>query len=245
MPKSAMTVTFLGTRGNIALKNRRHRRHSAVLIQDRNHRVMVDCGADWLGRVDGLAPDAIVLTHAHPDHADGLRDGARCVVCATDETWELITGYPIEHRRTLAPRVPERIEGLTFEACPVQHSLRCPAVGYRIKVGQAAVFYVPDVAAITEHAEVLAGSALFIGDGATITRPILRRHDDVLLGHAPIRTQLGWCRDAGIARAVFTHCGSEIVGGDERRLGARVRALARECGVSARIAYDGLEIELP
>jgi phosphoribosyl 1,2-cyclic phosphodiesterase len=240
-----MRITFLGTRGNIELRNRRHRRHSAILIQQHGRRVVVDCGADWLGRVHGLAPDAIVLTHAHPDHADGLRDGAPCVVYATAETWELIGGYAIEQRRTLAPRVRERIEGVTFEAYPVQHSLRCPAVGYRIGTGQSAVFYVPDVAAIAEHAEVLGGSALFIGDGATITRPILRRHDGVLLGHAPIRTQLGWCRDAGVSRAVFTHCGSEIVGGDERRLGAKVRALARECGVAARIAYDGLEIELP
>ena len=206
---------------------------------------MVDCGADWLGRLRGLAPDAIVLTHAHPDHADGLRRGAPCAVYATAETWDLIAGYPIEHRATLAPRVPEEIEGLTFEPCPVQHSLRCPAVGYRIGVGEGVAFYVPDVAAIAAHAEVLAGTALFIGDGAAITRPILRKEEGVLLGHAPIRTQLGWCRDVGVTRAVFTHCGSEIVGGDERRLGAKVRALARQCGVAARIAYDGLEIELP
>jgi hypothetical protein len=126
----------------------------------------------------------------------------------------------------------------------VQHSLRCPAVGYRIGVGPAALFYVPDVAAIPEHAEVLAGSILFIGDGATITRPILRQRDGMILGHAPIRTQLGWCRDAGVCRAVFTHCGSEIVGGDERRLSAKIRALARRCGVSARIAYDGLEMQV-
>jgi hypothetical protein len=63
-------------------------------------------------------------------------------------------------------------------------------------------------------------------------------------GHAPIRVQLGWCRDAGVRDAVFTHCGSEIVGGDERKLGAKIRALAREYGVRARIAYDGLEIDL-
>lgn len=240
-----MRITFLGTRGNIELRNRRHRRHSALLIRHRGHRVMVDCGADWLGRVEGLGPDAIVLTHAHPDHAEGLRHGSPCMVYATAETWNLIGSYPIEHQRTLAPRVPEKIEGLTFEAYPVQHSLRCPAVGYRIRVGQGDVFYVPDVAAIAEHREVLAGSALFIGDGASITRPILRKHDGVLLGHAPIRAQLGWCRDAGVLRAVFTHCGSEIVGGDERRLGAKIRELARECGVAARMAYDGLEIELP
>jgi hypothetical protein len=66
----------------------------------------------------------------------------------------------------------------------------------------------------------------------------------VALGHAPIRVQLGWCRDAGVRDAVFTHCGSEIVGADERKLGATIRALAREYGVRARIAYDGLEIDL-
>lgn len=240
-----MQIKFLGTRANIEAKNRRHRRHSAVMIHARGRRVMVDCGEDWLGRIGKLGPDAIVLTHAHVDHAHGLLRGAACPVHATPETWDLIGRYPIESRRTLTARCPEVIEGLTFEACPVQHSLRCPAVGYRIGVGRAAVFYVPDVAAIPGHAEVLAGSTLFIGDGAAITRPILRERDGVLLGHAPIRTQLGWCADAGIRHAVFTHCGSEIVAGDERRLGAKIRALARECGVSARIAYDGLQIDLP
>jgi hypothetical protein len=66
-----------------------------------------------------------------------------------------------------------------------------------------------------------------------------------LAAHGPIRTQLGWCRDAGVRDALFTHCGSEIVGGDERRLGAKLRVLARECGVRARIAYDGLDIDFP
>ena len=240
-----MRITFLGTRGNIEAARRRHRRHSAVMIRHGDRRVMVDCGADWLGRVGRLAPDAIVLTHAHPDHADGLRAGAPCPVHASAETWAVIGGYPIAQRRTLAPRVREIIAGIGFRAWPVQHSLRCPAVGYRIETGGAAAFYLPDVAAFPDHPEALAGIALFIGDGASIARPILRQREGVCLGHAPIRIQLGWCRDAGVRDALFTHCGSEIVGGDERRLGARVRALARECGVRARIAYDGLEIDLP
>ena len=46
MPDAAITVTFLGTRGNIELSNRRHRRHSAVLMVHRDRRIMVDCGAD-------------------------------------------------------------------------------------------------------------------------------------------------------------------------------------------------------
>ena len=102
----------------------------------------------------------------------------------------------------------------------------------------------PDVAGFPDHREALADIALFIGDGASTTRPLLRRRHGVPLGHAPIRVQLGWCRDAGVRHAVFTHCGTEIVGADPRELGAEIRALAREYGVRARIAYDGLEIDL-
>jgi glyoxylase-like metal-dependent hydrolase (beta-lactamase superfamily II) len=36
---------------------------------------MIDCGADWLGRIRAIAPTAIVLTHAHADHAAGLAGG--------------------------------------------------------------------------------------------------------------------------------------------------------------------------
>jgi hypothetical protein len=128
----------------------------------------------------------------------------------------------------LAPRVPEEIEGLTFCRFPVQHSLRCPAVGYRSGVGQAALFYVPDVAAIPGHARCSPAARC---SSATAPR-------------SPGRS----CADAtaccsGTPRSARS-CGSEIVGGDERRLGPKIRAFARECGVSARIAYDGLEIQL-
>jgi hypothetical protein len=42
-----------------------------------------------------------------------------------------------------------------------------------------------------------------------------------------------------VKRAIFTHCGSQIVGGDERVPGALVRRLGRERGVEARTADDG------
>ena len=64
------------------------------------------------------------------------------------------------------------------------------------------------------------------------------------MGHAPIRTQIGWCRDAGVGRAVFTHCGSEIVRSDARVVSARVRKLGHEHGVDARVADDGLTLLL-
>jgi Cft2 family RNA processing exonuclease len=38
---------------------------------------MIDCGADWLKGVVNLRPNAIFLTHAHSDHASGLKTAHR------------------------------------------------------------------------------------------------------------------------------------------------------------------------
>jgi phosphoribosyl 1,2-cyclic phosphodiesterase len=51
---------------------------------------MIDCGLDWLGKFARLRSNAILLTHAHPDHAWGLRNGAPCLVYATQKTWRTL-----------------------------------------------------------------------------------------------------------------------------------------------------------
>jgi phosphoribosyl 1,2-cyclic phosphodiesterase len=205
---------------------------------------MIDCGADWLKRLKRVAPTAIVLTHGHADHAFGLAKGAACPVYATEDTWALIDGYPIEDRRVVEPRKPFVIGGVTFEAFTVQHSLRAPAVGYRVSRGRSAFFYVPDLAAIEELSEALRGIKLYIGDGATIVRSMVRVRDHALIGHAPIAAQLGWCESEGVRRAIFTHCGSGIVKGDTRRIAARVLELGQARGVEASVAFDGLTLSL-
>ncbi len=237
-----MKLTFLGTRGYIEPRTKRHRMHSALRVEYRGKWVMVDCGEDWRGRLEELRPPAIVLTHAHPDHAAGLEDGAPCPVYATAAAWNELRRYPIEDRRTIRPHAPTELRGITFEAFPVEHSTRAPAVGYRITAGKAAIFYVPDLVYIPERHAALAGVRIYIGDGATVERPLVRRRGDALIGHTPIRTQLTWCRKEGVPRAIITHCGKQIVGGDEKEVAARVRELAEERGVDAEIAYDGLVV---
>ncbi len=155
-----------------------------------------------------------------------------------------MAGFRISRACRLKPREAVKVEGIRFEAFAVVHSLRAPAVGYRISAGRASVFYAPDVVDVHQRSEALAGIRLFIGDGASLTRPLVRRQGDKLFGHTTVRAQLGWCAEAGVTRAVFTHCGSGIVTGDERVLGAELRALGRERGVDARIAHDGLEMVL-
>jgi phosphoribosyl 1,2-cyclic phosphodiesterase len=239
-----MRLRFLGTRGEIDLRTERHGRHSALLVTGPDGAVMVDCGRDWCGELERLAPVAIVLTHAHPDHAGGLRGSVPCPVLATRATWEALRRHSVGRPETIEPRRPHEIAGLRFEAFPVEHSVRAPAVGYRVGDGAATLFYVPDLVAIEDEAAALAGVDLYVGDGAAIARSIVRRRDGRRIGHASIRCQLGWCAAAGIATAVFTHCGSEIVRSDPGSAEDRIRALGREHGVDARLAHDGMEIAL-
>jgi phosphoribosyl 1,2-cyclic phosphodiesterase len=225
-------LTFLGTRGEIDARTRRHRMHTSLLVSYRSANVMIDCGLDWLGKLKRVSPRAIVLTHAHPDHAWGLKQGAPCAV------------YPIKDRHVIKERKPTKICGITFEAFPVEHSILSPAVGYRVSAGRACIFYAPDLIFIHERSAALKGVQIYIGDGATVTRSFIRKRGRALIGHSPVRTQLTWCEKECVPRAIITHCGSELLTGDEREISAKIRAMVAERRVDVGIAYDGMKVKL-
>jgi phosphoribosyl 1,2-cyclic phosphodiesterase len=241
-------LVFLGTRGEIEARTPLHRMHTSLLVQYRGARVMVDAGDDWRQELWRLRPrpHAIVITHAHPDHAWGLQDGAPAPVYATKDAWALMRPYDIEPalRHRVNARKPFQVRDITFEAFPVEHSIRAPAVSYRITAGRVTVFYGPDLVYINDRADALRDCALYIGDGATLTESFVRRRGKTLIGHAPVRTQLTWCQKEGVGRAIISHCGREIVEGDRAQLEARLRAMAEERGILAAFAHDGLELVL-
>ncbi|MGE5213670.1 MAG: MBL fold metallo-hydrolase [Nitrospirota bacterium] len=239
-----MKLTFIGTRGEIDTRTRRHRMHTSLLVSYRATTVMIDCGIDWLGKLKRLSPNAIVLTHAHPDHAWGLKRGAPCPVYATEKTWQELRHYPIRGRHVIKERRPTKICGITFEAFQVEHSILSPAVGYRVSAGRARIFYAPDLIFIHERGAALKDVQIYIGDGATVMRSFIRKRGKALIGHSPVRTQLTWCQKEGVPRAIITHCGSEIVAGDERKISERICAMGKERGVDTRLAYDGMKLTL-
>jgi phosphoribosyl 1,2-cyclic phosphodiesterase len=239
-----MKLTFLGTRGEIEARTRRHRMHTSLLVSYHGARVMIDCGLDWLGKFERLHPEAIVLTHAHPDHAWGLKHGAPCPVCATPATWRTLSNYKIDDPRMIDEHTPTKICGITFEAFPVEHSILCPAVGYRVSAGRARIFYGPDLLFIHDRAAALKDAQIYIGDGATLTRLFVRKRGKRLIGHAAVRAQLAWCAKEGVPRVIITHCGSEIVTGDESAIRKTIAMTAREMGIEAEIAHDGMKLAL-
>jgi ribonuclease BN (tRNA processing enzyme) len=239
-----MKLIFLGTRGNIKHRSRLHARHSALLVSYYGKKVMVDCGEDWLGRFDDFGMDAIFVTHAHPDHAFGLRSGSPCPVYASRDAWNIMKKFPIRGKRTVLNREKISVSGIIFEAFRVVHSLRAPALGYRITAGHCSVFYAPDIVYIDEREDALSGINLYIGDGATVTRPLVRKKNGKLFGHTTLSAQLTWCMKEGVRRAVFTHCGSEIVQSDQRKLKSKIKEIGGERNVNSEIAHDGMEIIL-
>lgn len=241
-----MRISFLGTRGYIKSATPIHKLHTSTLFSYKNSTILIDRGIDWLGMPFKKNIDAIFVTHAHPDHAWGLQDGAPCPVYASVNSWQIMEKYPIdkEQRHIVIPRKKITIGAFVIEPFFVDHSIRCPAVGYRITAGKNIIFYSGDIVYIPEHEAALHGVRLYIGDGASLVRPIIRKRNGVLFGHASISTQLTWCKKAGIPQAIFTHCGSQIVKADGRTVSAKVRALGQAHDVVAGLAHDGMELEL-
>jgi phosphoribosyl 1,2-cyclic phosphodiesterase len=218
------------------------------MVVYRRGKVMIDCGESWLGKISQLKPRAIVITHSHPDHAIGLKQGSPCPVYATLEAWKTMKNFPIpkQFRNVLEPRKPKRIAGITFEVFAVIHSVLAPAVGCRISAGKVVLFYVPDVARIVDRRRALSAIRAYIGDGATIRRSLFRRERRTgqLIGHASIETQLGWCKEEGVAEMIVTHCGSAIVKSNEEDVKTVLESLGNKYGIRVEIAHDGMEIVL-
>lgn len=236
-----MKLTFVGTRGYHDARTERHRMHASCLVTYRHTALLLDRGEDWLGNDAWFGAQAVLVSHAHPDHAWGLKRGAPCPVFATDESWEVMKNYPVKEGRRIDLRRPYEFRDMVFEAFKVEHSTRAPAVGYRITAGRYSIFYAPDLVYVYERAEALGGVDTYVGDGATVARSFVRRREDALIGHTPVRTELTWCQKEGVPLMIVTHCGQQIVAGDEDAVIERIEGFAAERGVSVIVAYDGME----
>lgn len=240
-----MRLRFYGTKGYVEEESPSHSGHSAFTIEHGGFRLLCDFGENRKGLLREITPDAIFLSHAHPDHAWGLSEGADVPVHASAATHQILAAFPLARRIALTPGEPVRAGPFRLEIFPVVHSIRCPGVGVRISFGEKTVVYSGDVVAFDNPEGALAGADLYIGDGSTLTGSLVRRHPTgALLGHTTVRAQLGWLGRHGIMRAVFSHFGKEPIAMGDDTLKAKLEELAKEKAAGCRVkaATDGLEI---
>jgi phosphoribosyl 1,2-cyclic phosphodiesterase len=238
-----MQAAFLGTRGYIEESSPLHQMHSALMLTSRGKRLLLDVGQTWKGRLRSLAPDWIAITHAHPDHSFGLEEGTDVPVYVSAESRAALAHYAVRRFCVFDNGEVLRLGPFRVRPYDVVHSVRAPAVGFRVTADGATIVYNPDVISIVDEARVLTNVDVYVGDGATLTRPLVRRHGDALFGHTTVRAQMNWCKRRDIGRAYIVHCGKQLVEMDPTELQARVDQLAGP-QIRAVVARDGLRVRV-
>jgi len=241
-----MRLHFYGTKGYVEEESDAHRGHSAFVIEAAGFRLLCDFGQNRKGLLEKIAPDAIFISHAHPDHARGLEEETSVPVYASEITHEITKDLPIRNRIVLAPEEPVDVGPFRLAASPVVHSVRCPCVAARIETAEGTAVYSGDIVSF-ERPDILSGASLYVGDGSTLKGSLVRRHaSGVLMGHTTIRAQLGWLGKYGVPAAVFSHFGKGPIEMGERELSRAVAELAAEKAPGCRVfaASDGLVLPI-
>ena len=100
-------LRFYGTKGYVEERSRAHSGHSAFTIEAEGFLLLCDFGQNRKGLLKKIRPDAIFISHAHPDHAWGLEEEAGVPVHASATTHEITKELPIRERVTLELKITQ------------------------------------------------------------------------------------------------------------------------------------------
>lgn len=242
-----MIIEFPGTRGEIEESSSIHLYHSSLIVKYKNTRALVDFGKKYSPRlIDEINDfDFILITHAHPDHYIWtVEDENRINIPVYLTRIVLDYGkYKPKGYRIFKTGKKYSLKCLDITAYKVIHSIRCPAVGYKIK-GDKTIIYAPDIVDFEEDkGTVLKDVDLLIADGSSLNINMVRRKEGKLFGHTRVKTVIGWCKKYGISSLIVTHCGKQIVTMDKKELVRRLEEYT-EGKINVIVAYDGYRIEL-
>ncbi len=251
-----MRVTFLGTgaAGGVplygctctaceraAVAPRHVRRPCSALIEHDGTRVLIDAGLmDLHERFAPGSLDAIVLTHFHPDHVQGLFHlrwgrGAPIAVYAPPDAEgcaDLCKHPGLLDFRRLAKFEPQRIGGLSFSPLPLVHSK--PTFGYAVQADDGTRFaYLTDTLGLPPLTEALLQA--WQADGLAIDCSFPPQ-DDQPQGHNDWPMALAAIASVRPRRAWLTHIG--------HALDDWILRTAPALAANISVAQDGEQVEL-
>ncbi len=257
--EGCLTITVLGSGTSVGVPTigchcpvcsssdpRDHRLRPSVLVSYSGRNVVVDTTPDFRqqmlrARVERL--DAVLVTHAHADHIMGLDDvrpfnyrqkhgipvyGSPETIATLRRVFEYI--FTDRAHESHVPRLETvaldgaafDLFGVPFTPLPLKHG-RTPVYGYRF--GSAAY--------LTDHSEIPPESAAQLRDLDVLFLDALR--DRPHPTHTTVERALQHVLELKPRRAFFTHICHDLSHEEtERRLPENVR-----------LAYDGLEVQVP
>ena len=234
-----MRLKFLGTRGEIEEFSKKHRYHSSLLITDKKTKILVDYGIIHKNDLKKINPDAIIITHAHPDHYIWTKEQqkTKIPVYLTKKTFGYGKFKP-ENYKIITPGKKFKIKNFQISPYKVLHSIRCPAIGLRISFKGKTMIYNPDLVDIVNKNKILKKVDYYIGDGSCIRANLVRKtkiKPFKIFGHARIITQINWCKKYNIKKIIFTHFGKETIR-EEKKFKKKHPEII--------MAYDGLSLNI-
>jgi ribonuclease BN (tRNA processing enzyme) len=222
-------VVFVGTGDAFGSGGRRN---SAILVRDRGHSVLLDCGPTTLAGLHtlGIDPrdiDAIVISHFHGDHCAGIpfllidylyehprESGLRIVgppgiyerVEALKQAFEYRDeqerGYPLEYLELAAERDLE-LDGFTITPFPAFHHPSTRPHMVRVRTSNREVMFTGDTGWHEKLPEYVGDADLLIAECVFFDRGY-----EYHLNHERLEQERGRFR---AAQTVLTHLGSQVL----------------------------------
>lgn len=212
-----MNIKFLGTKGEIEEYTKKHRYQSSLLLITKNFRLLIDYGIIHKHNLNKIKPNAILITHAHPDHYIWTKEYIKTKIPVYLTKKTLAYGrFKPNNYKIIKPEKKFKINSFTILPYKVLHSIRCPTIGFKISIKRKNIIYNPDLIDIINKNKILKKIDYYIGDGSCIRANLVRRKGKKIFGHARIITQINWCKKYNIKNIIFTHLGKETIEKEKR-----------------------------
>lgn len=229
-------LVFLGTKGEIEESSRKHKYHSSLMLQYKKYKLLIDYGTLQKNKLEKLNTNAVLITHAHPDHYIWTKENieTQIPIYLMKKTFDYGKFKPRNYK-IIHPKKKFKIGPFTIIPYKVSHSIKCPGIAFKISVKRKNIIYAGDIVDLENKNKILKNVNYYIGDGSSIRANLVRKRDDKIFGHARITTQIHWCEKAGIKNIIFTHLGKETIRNEKKFKKQYPKII---------LAYDGMKLKI-